>query len=814
MPDDFELNFNDGLQYFQMKQYPEAIQKFTDATNLKPGSSEAHYHLGRSFAENGDLDESIKELKETIQLNPKDADAYFELSRVYEAINQNGEAKDATTKAIELDPENDTYKAWIYHIFSKNKQFSNGISFFRGLIEKNPKNVRNHSILGLFYNENGMLEEALTEFKEQINLEPFEFKHYVSVAEQLREMGRIKEAEEFLLDALKSFPDNDTLKIHLGFTWVDKILQYCKEENWDQAVKEYKPFLDLDKNDDKGNIKNSGVTLYLKEKFKTKNQISDGINLFLRVFPTYPTNSELYSSLSEFLKLEKVNQEVIDDYLSFIRQGKDCAAIHIDLAYQLEIKNLKEVAVDEYRRGLCFEPDLAWPHCHIAEILMMNLNKPNEAFEEFSEGLTKDPDNPHLAIYHEYFALLLLGNRDRIDEALSHFHKSIMLKPTFTNTAYNEVLDLFRMGYETEAEQFFKKSIELYKEMDDKTPGVKGGLSESHCGLAKVYEETGRVENAIYEYRQAINLDPNDSDSYNSLGNLLLKTNNITDAIAEYRKAIQYGSKNPIYNLINTNIHKNLADALVKNSQILDAMNEYWEAMKLDPANDQYVDAYLTLKTSLKEKDEIERIISSKIKEISLSGGLNPPQDLDFQQLIAKGENEFVEFKTSALWSKNFSKEDIENSNERDIKKFGKDVSKIVIAKTIAGFLNTDGGNLVIGIQENKVGNKDEITGIEGEFSKLKDQCNDGYRRMIIDEIIRQYFPNEIFHHLTNYIKIEFLLCNGKTVCWLKVKRSEKPVYLKIQNDDNYFFIRVDATTRQIAGKVATEYCLTRIKEK
>ena len=50
-------------------------------------------------------------------------------------------------------------------------------------------------------------------------------------------------------------------------------------------------------------------------------------------------------------------------------------------------------------------------------------------------------------------------------------------------------------------------------------------------------------------------------------------------------------------------------------------------------------------------------------------------------------------------------------------------------AKTIAAFLNSEGGHLVIGFKEGKDGNKDEIIGVEVEFSKLKDPSIDGYRR-------------------------------------------------------------------------------------
>ena len=128
------------------------------------------------------------------------------------------------------------------------------------------------------------------------------------------------------------------------------------------------------------------------------------------------------------------------------------------------------------------------------------------------------------------------------------------------------------------------------------------------------------------------------------------------------------------------------------------------------------------------------------------------------KKLIKEGENESIEFKSSALWSINYTAQEIEESNSPILKIYGRNASKIIIAKTIAAFLNSQGGHLIIGVKENKNHKSDEIIGIESEFKKLRDNASstDGYRRMIVDAIIRPYFPHRIFNHLNDYIKIKF----------------------------------------------------------
>ncbi len=213
------------------------------------------------------------------------------------------------------------------------------------------------------------------------------------------------------------------------------------------------------------------------------------------------------------------------------------------------------------------------------------------------------------------------------------------------------------------------------------------------------------------------------------------------------------------------------------------------------------------------EIGRVKKIIDYSLvneKSISLQTNLKsiitPP---GLRSLIADGENHFVEFKSSILWSVSLSDQQIKASLSIDVKRYSRDASKFIIAKTIAGFLNTEGGYLLVGIKENKTAQQDEIIGVESEFCGLHDQCDDGYRRMIIDQIIKMYFPVKIFHHFNNYIQINFEYVENKTICIIKIKKSDIQVFIT-HNRAEYFFIRIDASTRELHGEDIVNYCLKR----
>ena len=87
------------------------------------------------------------------------------------------------------------------------------------------------------------------------------------------------------------------------------------------------------------------------------------------------------------------------------------------------------------------------------------------------------------------------------------------------------------------------------------------------------------------------------------------------------------------------------------------------------------------------------------------------------------------------MWSADLTREEILATESSEIRKYRNNASKFIIARSIAGFLNTDGGDLIIGIQEDRIKNSIQAVGIEEDYSKLqeKDRNPDGYRRMIVD---------------------------------------------------------------------------------
>lgn len=155
-------------------------------------------------------------------------------------------------------------------------------------------------------------------------------------------------------------------------------------------------------------------------------------------------------------------------------------------------------------------------------------------------------------------------------------------------------------------------------------------------------------------------------------------------------------------------------------------------------------------------------------------------------ELIAAGESASVEFKSTLQFN---------------VRKEGKDpeLAQEVI-KTIAAFLNAEGGVLLIGVEDN--GN---IYGIERDLAFVQGKNLDGFERALRDTIRDRIGPE--YH---GYIRTQFHPLDGKTICIVRVFRSPRPVFCTPkaggQAGAMTFFVRSGNLTQSMPPAEANSY--------
>ncbi len=118
-----------------------------------------------------------------------------------------------------------------------------------------------------------------------------------------------------------------------------------------------------------------------------------------------------------------------------------------------------------------------------------------------------------------------------------------------------------------------------------------------------------------------------------------------------------------------------------------------------------------------------------------------------------------------------------------------------VVSKTIDGFMNSEGGKLFIGVDD-----EGNILGIEDDYSTLgKKQNRDGFL-LKLTEVVQKHLGTAYNQYLS--IKIEQI--DGADVCLVDVLQSDLPVFLKCDGQEE-FFIRASASTQPLRMSEAND---------
>jgi len=109
-------------------------------------------------------------------------------------------------------------------------------------------------------------------------------------------------------------------------------------------------------------------------------------------------------------------------------------------------------------------------------------------------------------------------------------------------------------------------------------------FAEAHYSLGTALQGTGRMQEAIGQYEQALRLRPNYAVAHNNLGIILFEQGRPQDAIAQFEQALRL---QPDF----TRAHYNLGLALEKLGRREDAIRHYEQALRLSPDYVQARDA-------------------------------------------------------------------------------------------------------------------------------------------------------------------------------------------------------------------------------
>ncbi len=170
--------------------------------------------------------------------------------------------------------------------------------------------------------------------------------------------------------------------------------------------------------------------------------------------------------------------------------------------------------------------------------------------------------------------------------------------------------------------------------------------------------------------------------------------------------------------------------------------------------------------------------------------GWRDTPDRDITQVISDGESGSVEFKSTARINL--------HTGQRDPK------IELVIAKTVAGFLNADGGTLIIGIDDD--GN---ALGLDDDLAVMKAPDHDRFELWLTD-----FLDTALGSPAIAFVSVDFEPYQGNYVVAVRVLPSDSPVYVNEPKGNRTadFYVRMGNSTRKLLTDEFADYARSRWK--
>jgi hypothetical protein len=159
----------------------------------------------------------------------------------------------------------------------------------------------------------------------------------------------------------------------------------------------------------------------------------------------------------------------------------------------------------------------------------------------------------------------------------------------------------------------------------------------------------------------------------------------------------------------------------------------------------------------------------------------------DLRVLIAKGESADLEFKSTFRWDLK------ENKVNRAL--------EAVVLKTLAGYMNGNGGTLLIGVADNG-----SIVGLEDDYKTLKKPDRDGFEQALMTAVATQLGGDACHSVQTMFHSVE-----QKDVCRVITAPAHRPVYLRA-GETPKLYVRTGVSTRELNVQEAVNYMDARWK--
>ena len=552
-----DADYREGVEALNRNDLKTAESKFESVVRLAPAAEQGHSALGAVLVREGEWAAGTRELEKALALKPNDSAAQLNLAMVYA---QSG----ATSKAIPLfqkldlearsaqHPLNAAVLAVYARSLAQTGETRRAVGKMQEAVAEDSRNAELHDELGSLYAMEKDWALAEQEFSEGVRLKD-------DLASARLHLGLVLQAEQkpgAIDEYAKAYalaPGDPVIALTAGKALADAGRDSEAVPLLEHAV-ELQP-------------KSAEAAYQLAIVLQRVDRVPEAIDLLKRVVHSEPANAVALTNLGMALAQMHKATEGIPFLKKAVTINPSDPTAHQDLAAAYIQINQIDDAVAELKIAIKMSPDSPQLHYDLGTAYKLQ----DDATDAIPELETAAKLNP--AGYEPPYVLgLLYLQVGRYQEAAQQLEASLRLHPqngegwATLGSVYSKLDRL------PEAASALRKAIEQMP-----------GQSDSHLLLASVLVKQNDTGGAAAERKVAADLmrkhmNLQRAEVATNSGTSLLASGKIDDAIVEFRDALSF---DPSY----TVAHLKLAEALGKQGKTAEAAAERAQAEKLNHAS-------------------------------------------------------------------------------------------------------------------------------------------------------------------------------------------------------------------------------------
>lgn len=218
----------------KQNKYDEALQLYTQASQLDPQNITTRLNIGTLYQQKGSYDDAIGAYDSILFLNSDNVQANLYKAQCLAALGQNNKALESFNRVLNIDPKNKDAKNQIFDILKATKTPAEILTYMNQNPTANGNTVNDMYNYAIELHRQKKFDDAIAYYREVLKVKTDNPEVYLNLAIAYRDKNDLANAKQILLAAKAKFPNNKQITDNLN-----SMQQEAVAGQFDDASKSY-----------------------------------------------------------------------------------------------------------------------------------------------------------------------------------------------------------------------------------------------------------------------------------------------------------------------------------------------------------------------------------------------------------------------------------------------------------------------------------------------------------------------------------------------------------------------------------------------